>query len=233
MRIGEIIDLSHTIVPDEEEYRLEIDTRFTEEWPQFAQYRRKDDAWYIISEITLNTHVGTHIEFPFHHVKDGQDAATFPLSNLTGKAIVLDISPWRENNSKITLEDLKEVAGGRIQEGDIVYFYTGNDAYYHTKQQHDRPWFTTDCIEWLAHEAKIKVMGVDTSGHEIRNTDGSAFHGQPNHDVLLGAGIPLVEFLANLEPLVDKRFMTFILPVKIVGAEAFPVRVIGILPEEA
>lgn len=229
MKLGRVIDLSHTIIPAREEYRMEINTRFTEQWEQFSKYEREDDDWYIISEVTMNTHVGTHIEFPYHHVKDGQDVATFPLENLIGEAIVLDISAWRENNSKITLEDLKQVAAGRIRPGDIVYFYTGNDEYYGTERQHHRPWFTTDSIEWLAHEAKIRVMGVDTSGHEVRLPD---VKGQPNHKVLLRAGIPLVEYLTNLKLLVNKRFLTFILPLKIVGAEAFPVRVIGLAPEE-
>jgi arylformamidase len=221
------LELSHTSYPDREEYRMEIETRFTDEWPQFASYKRVNDGWYIISELVMNTHCGTHVELPFHHVKDGKDAATFPVQNLIGEGVVIDISPWRTNNSKITLEDLKSVAEGKIKAGDIVFFYTGNDAYYYTDQQHDRPWFTTDCIEWLANEAQIKVMGVDTSGHEVRTEAGRNDYGQPNHETLLEADIPLVEYLTNLDALLDKRFVVFILPVKIAGAEAFPVRIVA------
>jgi arylformamidase len=176
----------------------------------------------------MNTHVGTHIEFPFHHVKGGYDAATFPLEKLVGEAIVLDISRWRKNNSRITLGEVKQAAGDRLRQEDIVYFYTGNDAFYRTDRQHERPWFTTDCIEWLAHEVKISVMGVDTTGHEIRNPDGSAPHVQPNHEALMKANVPLIECMTNLGTLLDTRFLTFILPVKVAGAEAFPVRVIGV-----
>jgi arylformamidase len=79
----------------------------------------------------------------------------------------------------------------------------------------------------MVHDRKIKVMGVDTSGHEVRSEDGSPFYGQPNHEALLGAGVPLVEYLTNLHLLLDRRFVAFMLPVKIVGAEAFPVRVIA------
>jgi arylformamidase len=221
-----IHDLSHTIKPGKEEYRLEIDTRFTEQWEQFAQYRREEGHWYVLSEITFSSHVGTHIEFPFHHVCDGLDASRFPLEKLIGEGTVLDISRWGQN-SKITLQDLQEVVGGRIQPGDIVYFYTGFDRYYHTEKQHYRPWFTTEAIEWLV-TTKLNVLGVDTSGIEIRNEDGSPSFGQPNHEALLGAGIPLVEYLANLRPLIHKRFMTYILPVKLEGAESFPVRIIAI-----
>jgi arylformamidase len=226
MQAHRITDLSHLIIPGKEEYRLEIDTRFTEQWETFAQYKRQEDHWYILSEVHFSTHVGTHIEFPYHHFKDGLDAAHFPLEKLIGEAIVLDISKWGQNDC-ITLPDLQKVAGDRIQKGDIVYFYTGLDRYYHTEKQHYRPWFTTESIEWLVSTGLI-VMGMDTSGIEVRNPDGSPFHGQPNHEVLLGAGIPLVEYLTNLGGLLDKRFMTYILPVKLAGAEAFPVRIIAI-----
>lgn len=222
-----IVDLSHEIIPGQEEYRLEIDTRPTSGWPQFAKYQRPKDEWYIISEVTLNTHVGTHIELPYHHVKEGPDAATYPLENLVGEACVVDISDWK-HNERIDLEGLKRKCDGLLKPGDIAYFYTGFDRYYRTDKQHNRPWFATDCIQWLADEARIKVMGVDTSGIEIRNPDGSPSIGQPNHEALLGKGIALVEYMANLGEFLNQRFYTYILPVKVRGAEAFPVRVIGV-----
>lgn len=231
MQWKKLHDLSHTILPGKEEYRLDLDTRFTEAWPQFVQYQRLAGHWYVISEITMNTHVGTHIEFPRHHFEQGLDAATFPLERLIGEAVVVDISSWG-NNEQIPLQGLKERAEGLIRPGDRAYFYTGFDRYYRTPQQHYRPWFATAGIHWLVETAKIQVMGVDTSGIEVRNPDGSASVGQPNHELLLGAGIPLIEYMANLAPLVNQRFLTFILPVKMSGAEAFPVRVVGLELED-
>jgi arylformamidase len=230
MNPGRIVDLSHTVIPGQEEYRLEVDTRFTEQWAQFAQYRRLEGHWYVLSEVTFSTHVGTHIEFPFHHVETGLDAASYPLEQLIGEAVVIDISRWG-NNEKISLPNLQQAAGDRIRPGDIVYFFTGLDRYYHTEKRHYRPWFATDAIEWLA-EQRIKVLGVDTSGIEVRNPDGSASVGQPNHEALLGAGIALVEYLTNLQEFLGRRFITYILPVKLKGAEAFPVRIIGVEMEQ-
>jgi arylformamidase len=227
MKTKRIVDLSHTVYPGREEYRLEVDTRFTEQWPAFAKYPRLNNAWYILSEVSMSTHVGTHIEFPYHHRQDGLDAAAFPLESLIGDAVVIDISTWGQNE-RISLEDLKRVASDHLQPGDIAFFYTGFDRYYHTAQQHDRPWFDTEAIRWLVEEARIKVLGIDTSGIEVRALDGSATLGQPNHELLLGAGIPLVEYLANLGEFLNQRFSAFILPVKIAGLEAFPVRVVGI-----
>lgn len=231
--ISKPIELSHIADPAREEYRMELDTRFTEGWPQFSKYIRHEDAWYIISEILMNTHCGTHIEFPYHHVKDGQDAAEYPLARLIGEGVVIDISAWSANNSKISLADLQAAAGDQIRPGDMAFFYTGNDAHYYTDRQHDRPWFTTECIAWLAREAGIKLMGVDTSGHEVRSEDGAPMPGQPNHELLLGEGIGLIEYMANLDQLLGKRFLAFVLPVRIIGAEAFPVRVVAFELEPA
>jgi arylformamidase len=223
-KLGRIVDLSHTLIPADEEYRLEIDTRPTEKWETFSKYQRLPGHWYVLSEVHMSTHVGTHIELPYHHDEHGKDAATFPLEDLIGEAIVIDISRWG-HNERIPAEDLKQICGDRIHKGDIVYFYTGLDKFY-PERRHDRPWFETSGIEWLAAQG-IKVMGVDTSGIEVRNPDGSASVGQPNHEALLGAGIALVEFLTHLEEFLNKRFYTFILPIKLQGAEAFPARIIG------
>ena len=103
---------------------------------------------------------------------------------------------------------------------------------YRTSRQHERPFFTPDAIEWLVHGLQTKVLGIDASGIEPRNADGSPYPGQPNHETLLRAGVPLVEYMTNLIPLVNRRFYTFILPVKVAGAEAFPVRVIAVELEE-
>ena len=232
MKIKKIYELSHRVDPKREEYRLEVDSRQVEGWEQFAKYPRLPEAQYLISEVTLCTHIGTHIELPFHHDVGGLDAADFPVEKLVGETVVLDVSKYG-NNEEIPLDELKEIAGGQIQPDDIVFFYTGLDRNYYTAKQHDRPYFANDAIRWLVEEAKIKLMGVDTSGHEIRLKDSTPVIGQPNHELLLGAGIPLIEYLTNLQPLLGKRTWTYTLPVRIIGLEAFPARVIAIEWEDA
>jgi arylformamidase len=84
----------------------------------------------------------------------------------------------------------------------------------------------------LAGRCQNKINGVDTSGHEVREKDSTPVIGQPNHEMLLGAGVPLIEYLTNLKPLMGKRTWTFTLPLKIMGLESCPVSVIGIDWEE-
>ena len=227
MRVKKIYELSHRVISDKEEYRMDIDSRQVEGWEQFSKYPRLPEHHYLISEVTFCTHIGTHVELPFHHDVDGLDASDFPAGKLVGETIVLDISKYG-NNEEIPLDELKEIAADRIQPGDIVFFYTGLDINYYTDKQHNRPYFATEAIDWLVNKTGIKLMGVDTSGHEIRHKDGSPVVGQPNHELLLSSGVPLIEYLTNLKPIVDKRVWTFTLPVRIVGLESFPVRVIAV-----
>ena len=79
------------------------------------------------------------------------------------RRVTLDISGFG-NNEEISKADLIKIAGDQIEPSDIVFFYTGLDKNYYTDKQHDRPYFATDAIGWLIDEAKIKLMGVDTSG---------------------------------------------------------------------
>jgi len=232
VKIKKIYELSHRVDADREEYRLDLDSRQVEGWEQFAKYPRLPDAQYLISELTLCTHIGTHIELPYHHDADGLDAADFPVEKLVGETVVLDVSQYG-NNEEIPLDELKQIAGEKIQPDDIIFFYTGLDKNYYTDKQHNRPYFATDAIRWLIEDCGIKLMGVDTSGHEIRHKDGTPVVGQPNHELLLGAGVPLIEYLTNLKPLLGKRTWTYTLPVRIIGLEAFPTRVIAIEWEAA
>lgn len=232
MKITGIYDLSHIIYPGKEEYRLDLDIRQVDEWEEFVKYPREKDSWYVVSEVCMNSHTGTHIEFPYHHIKNGLDASSFPVDKLVGEGVVIDLSKWG-NNQAIELDDLVNISSGRVKKGDIIYFYTGLDRYYRTEKQHHRPWFTNECIHWLVDSAKIKVMGVDTSGHEMRTPDGEPYPGQPNHLTLFQAGVPLIEYMTNLNCLLNKRFLTLILPIKITGIEAFPVRVIALEVENS
>lgn len=227
MKIKKIHELSHKIYHDKEEYRLDIDSRQVEDWEQFSKYPRLAEHQYLISEVTFCTHIGTHIEMPYHHDKNGLEMGAFPSERLIGETITLDISSFG-NNEEITLNDLKVITDGRLKKDDIVFFYSGLDKNYYTEKQHDRPFFSTEAINWLANDIEIKLMGVDTSGHEIRHQDSSPVIGQPNHELLLGAGIPLIEYLTNLKPILNRRVWTFTLPVMIDGLEAFPVRVIAV-----
>ena len=219
MDIGRIVDLSHRMVPGEENFKLEVTNYPVEEI--MPQVKRRKDLWYILSEVVFSSHVGTHIEFPFHHLKEGQDASLFPLERLIGDGVVLDFSPKKPKEA-ITLDELK-THDKKIKEGDILLIRTDYDQFFRTEKWLEQPYITTEGIRWLIEEKKIRCLGTDAAGIEVPGTDY-----QPNHVLLFENNIPMIESMTNLGLLEKERFLVIILSLPIEGLDSCPVRIIAV-----
>jgi arylformamidase len=213
-----VIELSHRLRPDEEEYMLRVSNRFVEELlPDYAGLR-PPDADYIISEVFLWSHVGTHMEAPFHYFKHGVDVADLPLERVAGEAALLILTD-RGAGEAIEHTDLEE-RGPHVRDGDIVLVRT-DQGHYRTARSHDRPYLTEGAISWLI-ERKIACLGIDCSGIEKRGEPR-----QPNHAKLFEHGIPLIEHLAHLDHLRRPRCFVVAVPWRVHGLEASPVSVVA------
>ncbi len=219
MNISCFIDLSHKMKPGKEDFKLEVKSFPVEEI--MPQIKRQKGLWYILSEVTMSSHVGTHIEFPYHHLKEGQDAASFPIERLIGEGVVLDFS-HKKSGEAISLDELR-VYEHKIKKEDILLVRTDCDKFWRTKQWEECPYITTEGVQWLIEERQIRCLGTDAVGLEVPGTD----H-QPNHQLLFNNGIPMVESMTNLRLLKKERFIIFILPLGIEGLDSSPVRIIAI-----
>lgn len=210
---GRIVDLTHRLVPGQEQYALDLG----------RHNERQGERGDIMSTVYFWSHVGTHVEAPLHYLARGSDTAGIPIDNLMGPAVVLDFRV-KGVNEAITLEEVK--AAGDIQVGDRVMTMTGRHGQYRTPHSHDRPYLTEEAVRWLVEDRKMKCLGTDSSGFEVR---GVSHH--PDHLLITGAGIPVLECIANLTELKARRFFLIALPIPVVGLDACPVRAIGIVPE--
>lgn len=211
---GRVVDLTHTLYPGKEQYTIEVSRR------NERQGREGD----IMSTVYLWSHVGTHIEAPLHFLSDGGDTASLSIEQLMGPAIVLDFRN-KKVNEPISLTDVQ--AAGDIQVGDRVLFMTGRHTQYRTQQSHDRPYIAEEAVRWLIEDRKIKCLGTDSSGFEVRGVDHN-----PDHRLICGAGVPVIECMSNLVELKRQRVFLIALPLPVVGLDASPVRAIAIDPEE-
>lgn len=207
-----IVDLSHVLYPGEEQYQLEI-----------APQKERSGPESIFYEVSLWSHVGTHVEYALHFLPEGRELSTLPLRRMVGQAVRVDLRD-KQTNEPIDIEDFQERAD--IQEGDIVLTWTGRDVLYRTPKSHDRPYVTNRAAKWLANDLKISALGTDSSGFEVRGSDEL----DPNHFVFLDREdpIPIIECMANLGELIHPRFFMLALPLRIVGLDAWPIRVLGI-----
>jgi arylformamidase len=218
MKLGQFIELSHRLTPGAEEFPLEITTFKTDE--VLGRIERRQDIWYILQEVKMGSHVGTHVEFPYHRLQDGKTAADYPLARLVGTAVVLDFS-HKGKDQEITRTDIEQ-CGVEIRRGDIVFVRTDMDKRWRTPQGHDRPVLAIEATRYLVEEIGIHCIGTDATGLEVRGRDD-----QPVHEILFTHDVAMVESLRGLEQLTKPRFMVFILPLMIEGLDACPVRVVA------
>jgi arylformamidase len=212
-----ILELSHIMVPGEEEFPLELKTFNVEEiMPRIA---RRSDVWYVLQEVRMSTHVGTHIEFPYHHRRDGKSAAEYPLERLIGDAVVLDFS-HKGKDEEISTEEISR-AGVEIRCGDIVLIRTDMHKLWKTPRAHERPVLSIAAAQNLV-EHGIHCIGTDATGLEVRGRDD-----QPVHEILFAYDVAVIESMTNLDKLSGERFTIYVLPLRVRGMDSCPVRIIA------
>jgi arylformamidase len=222
MRKSGIIEISHRMIPGQGPFKLEARTRDVTEILPEVQHR--PDIWYILGEVTFCTHAGTHIEFPYHHLEEGLDAADFPLQRLIGEAVVLDFS-HKQDQEPITQEEVK-VHAGRLRRGDMIFIRTDKDSLYRTPRWNEQPYLTAEALGWLLACDPL-IIGTDAAGFEVPGTEY-----QPNHLAMFKHGVPMVESATNLAAIGDDRVTVFILPLPIEGMDAVPVRIVAFRKED-
>jgi len=220
-----VLELSHPLYPGAEEYPYEVENGPVETFIPHYRGKRPAGQWYILSKLHLWSHTGTHMEAPWHYREDGADIAAVPLSRTVGECAFVDLR-GKAVGEVITSAEL-QTRGRHIRKGDIVFVYTGFGHLYRTARSHDRPWFATEAIRWLAEDRRIACLGVDCSGTENRNQPR-----QPNHQILFQHDIPLIEHLANLDRITKKRLFVVAVPLRLHGSDASPLAVTAFEPRD-
>jgi arylformamidase len=201
-----ILDISMTIEPGMTVYKDK-----PEKQPLFER-TRSIDSGVEEHKITLDSHVGTHIDAPAHMIKGGTDIDRLDLARFFGKCRVLNMITLH----KISRMDL-EVRN--IQKGERILVKTKNSD--------DKKWnpefvqFTKD-----AAQKEITLIGTDGLGIEMNN---------PNHEVhttLLEKGIPVLEGL-RLSDVNPGEYFLCAIPLKLKGIDGSPVRAILLPLEDA
>lgn len=196
-----------------------------------------------LSELTINCHMGTHIDSPFHMVQNGKKLEEYPLERFFGEGVCLNIP--RGELETITASDL-ESAEPEILENDIVLihmgwgkFFTfnppgwlGNQAEPGAYMNRRRPGLSKNAAEFLGKK-KIKMLGTDTMAPQRgKDADAEVNEFDPKisiHYTLFEYDILIAESLTNLDQIVGKRVKVFFLPLNLKDAEAAPVRAIAII----
>ena len=92
--------------------------------PQFILWSTLKEDAYNLELLFLSSHTGTHLDAPYHFVKNGVKIHQIPLDRLIGNAILIKIK--KEKNQAITKDDLVlfERKNGNIPKHSSIIFYT-------------------------------------------------------------------------------------------------------------
>ena len=175
-----------------------------------------------LTRISLGCHAGTHVDAPRHFLPDGQTVDQLPLERFIGPGLLFEIQPDPEGQI-----DLSSLNPARVKPGDCLLVATG----WHADAAADLascPTFAPGSSQLLARLG-IRLIGTDLPTVVERSAD-CCLPFDLMHRVLLDAGIPIVENLANLDHLADSigrrggSFEFYAVPLAIAGSEGSPVR---------
>lgn len=170
---------------------------------------------FVIGKIEMVSNTGTYLDSPFHRFADGKDLSELSLEQLAYLEGVLIHIP--QSNGRII--DEHWFAGLDVR-GKSVLIHTGWARHWKTDQYFEGHPYLTEAAAQTLKAGGVTLVGIDT--YNIDDiTDGR----RPVHTVLLGADIPIVEHMCNLEAIpADRPFQFYAVPVKVKAFGTFPVR---------
>jgi kynurenine formamidase len=213
---------------------------------ELSRFDERGPGWYW-NDISTSEHTGTHFDAPVHWItgKDGEDVSQVPAGSLVGPAVVLDFSEQvgKDPDFLLEVEDVRgwEAEHGPLPDGGWLLYRTGwdtrsedQDAFLGVDSSGPddsgphTPGISVECAKWLAEEAPIRGLGVETVG-----TDAGGAHSFdpafPCHSYLLGAGKYGLTQLQNLARLPATGAVLVAGPLPIVSGSGSPARVLALV----
>ncbi|HEX9063019.1 MAG TPA: cyclase family protein [Clostridia bacterium] len=205
-----LIDISYTISE-----RLPV-------WPGDVKFEMHDTMSIEKGDICNNAyikmclHMGTHVDFPRHFIKDGSAAHDTCLENFTGRAVVYEFG----DKTCIGVDDMKDIPFYKgdvfiikslrnealLKKGEFTFNFTGIDE---------------DAAKYIVNKG-VKAVGIN-----YYSIEGPGKF--PVHKTLLENGVMIIEGL-SLAEVAPGMYTIFFFPLKIENGNGAPVR--AVLMEE-
>ncbi|WP_269583966.1 cyclase family protein [Roseibium sp. Sym1] len=218
--MSEVVDLTLTL--------REGMTTFPVYWHPLVEISQLGRLHYEKREtrkLVLGTHTGTHMDAPRHFIVGGKTIDELDPELFVGECVLLnmtDFGPFTE----VSKAEMEKRLAGRTPRRLMLRFdwsdHINSEAYYS-----DHPYLSEECAQFLV-DAGVKVLAMDTPMPDNPKNGRNSDNDSPNHYILLGKDVILVEYVTNLRALGDvDTFELFVLPLKIHEGDGAPVRCLG------
>jgi arylformamidase len=169
-----------------------------------------------VSRLDAGVHTGTHVDAPRHFIMGEKGIDELDLNVLVGAAQVVELA---QNIAEIDEKVIRQA--GILPETRRILFKTRNSQLW--AQQENI--FQTDFVGINLDGARALVqMGIQLVGIDYLSV--APFkRSRPTHEVLLSAGIVVVEGL-DLSKIKPAMYQLYCLPMKLGGSDGAPARAI-------
>jgi arylformamidase len=182
--------------------------------PKVESFRRIENGDVCnVSLLSMGSHTGTHVDAPYHFLKDGPKLGEVPLDRMVGACVVADLRGRRA----VDATALRDVS---FERGDILLCLTDNSAKWAAPSfQKDFTFVTKDAADVLVDRG-VRALGMDyLSIEEFGSADFAVHHR------LLGAGVFVIEGL-DLGKVTPGRYYLVCLPLKYPNLDGAPARAV-------
>lgn len=163
-----------------------------------------------ISRLDLGVHTGTHVDAPVHFIAGGAGAESIDPQILIGEAHVVDATGLHADIDADALDTVDIPPGA-----ERLIFKTPNSELW------SRDSFTREFIRFVESGARRLV----DAGTRLVAIDYLSIGDAGAHNVFLGNGVVPLEGL-DLRGVDPGRYRLYCLPLKLVGADGAPARVL-------
>jgi len=182
------------------------------------------------SLLQISTHTGTHVDAPYHFIKNGLTIDELPLEKIVGRAVLLDLTKVSAPMRGISVAEIKQSAAKKDIRGKIVVLHSGwLKKKWGTREMYsENPFLLQETADWLVSQ-KIKSIGLDFVLDQPDQSHLSNENRFPVHRTFLREGIPHIENLCNLERIERDEFLFVALPLKLYKSNGAPAGAIAII----
>ncbi len=190
--------------------------------PHFMPWAEIRKEKYNLEMLFLSTHTGTHVDAPYHFIKNGKKIHQIDPERFVCNAILIRVKGTP--NYKIAKNDIIQFESkyGSIPAKSAVIFHTGwNDNLERKEFFEKNPGITESAARYLSSK-KISLVGIDSPSIDIGSDVSFSAH-----KILLKSDVLILENLCNLGKIKKTYFGIIALPLKIHGATGSPVRAVA------
>jgi arylformamidase len=180
----------------------------------------RDGSPVNVGAVTMSLHTGAHVDAPFHFGDDLQDVASMDLSKYLGPCVVAAAAP---GTGPLRPADLPASVAADLRSAPRLLVRTYPAARPVGFDVHLRP-LSPELADWLADRGAV-LVGLDSDSMDAFDSKDL-----PSHRRLTERGVAILEGI-DLSAAPPGLYDLVALPLRLVGADASPVRAVLVTRE--